>query len=140
MIKFKSTEKVRVIIVCEVRKSNPHQRIKAVPVLKGAEFLIGDIEKLGGNISTIDFLFDYHFGGYAKSNSALHHFCKTFFTETKIPIEPVYTGKMLLGLYNLIKQNRFEPGTRIVALHTGGLQGINGYAEYFGDGWYQPSQ
>ena len=65
---------------------------------------------------------DYHFGGYARSDSALLNFCSNFKHSTSVEIEPVYSGKMFYGLLDLITKNYFEPGSRIIALHTGGLQ------------------
>jgi 1-aminocyclopropane-1-carboxylate deaminase/D-cysteine desulfhydrase-like pyridoxal-dependent ACC family enzyme len=113
--------------------------------LKGADKLTERVNELvndygGETFNNFQINFDYHFGGYAKVKPELIDFIKRFKLRHDIYLEPVYTGKMLFGLYNLIEQNSFEPGTRIVALHTGGLQGINGYAEYFGGSWYQPSQ
>jgi 1-aminocyclopropane-1-carboxylate deaminase len=67
--------------------------------------------------------FDYHFGGFAKTNVDLLEFIVNFEVNTQIPLDPVYTGKMLYALYDLIQQGVFQPRQRIVALHTGGLQG-----------------
>ena len=65
---------------------------------------------------------DYHFGGYAKSNSMLDAFCKSFSLQTDIPIEPIYTGKLFFGIYDLAGKGIFPKGTKILAIHTGGLQ------------------
>ena len=70
---------------------------------------------------------DYHFGGYAKFQPELITFINDFKRQFDIPLDPVYTGKMLFGIFDLIKNNYFERGSRIVAIHTGGLQGIEGY-------------
>lgn len=67
---------------------------------------------------------DFHFGGYAKSTSELDKFCNDFREENGIEIEPVYTGKMFFGLCRMISEGRFNPGSRILVLHTGGLQYI----------------
>ncbi|MCU0331876.1 MAG: pyridoxal-phosphate dependent enzyme [Ignavibacteriaceae bacterium] len=103
-------------------------------VLKGASFLkrdVGSLLKISGNSSLInwDINLDYHFGGYAKFNSALMNFISRFTSLTKIPIEPIYTGKMLFGIYDLIAKDYFNEGSRIVALHTGGLQGLRGLSK-----------
>jgi len=66
---------------------------------------------------------DYHFGGFAKTNAELLAFINDFETRTHIPLEPVYTGKMLYGLYDLIQKQTFQANQRIIAVHTGGLQG-----------------
>ncbi|WP_419618171.1 hypothetical protein [Thiolapillus sp.] len=64
-----------------------------------------------------------HFGGFGKSDVRLQTFIDNFIRCTGIPLEPVYTGKMLYGIYDLIERGFFRPGQRIVVLHTGGLQG-----------------
>lgn len=70
---------------------------------------------------------DYHFGGYAKSNPELIEFINRFKAQHGIPLDPVYTGKMFFGLFDLIKKGYFPRGSTIVAVHTGGLQGIEGF-------------
>ncbi len=64
----------------------------------------------------------YHFGGYAKNKPDLQHFIEKWHCETAIPIEHVYTAKMLYGIFDLIEQNYFPKGTKIIAIHTGGLR------------------
>lgn len=69
---------------------------------------------------------EFHFGGYAKWDEKLLHFMDTFSGDTGIPLEHVYTGKAMYGLMELIKRGYFQPGSKIVFLHTGGLQGRAG--------------
>jgi 1-aminocyclopropane-1-carboxylate deaminase len=66
---------------------------------------------------------NYHFGGYAKSNHELRQFCQEFYQQTKIEIEPIYSGKLFFALRDLIAKGYFEQKSRILVLHTGGLQG-----------------
>jgi 1-aminocyclopropane-1-carboxylate deaminase len=66
---------------------------------------------------------DYHFGGYGKVKEELWQFIEKFESQTNIPLEQVYTGKMMFGIYDLVKRGFFRRGDVIVALHTGGLQG-----------------
>lgn len=66
---------------------------------------------------------DYHFGGYGKVKEELWQFIETFEKQTNIPLEQVYTGKMMFGIYDLVQKGFFKQGDVIVALHTGGLQG-----------------
>lgn len=68
---------------------------------------------------------DYHFGGYAKTKPELLDFINAFEQAFNIPIEPIYTGKMMFGLFDLIEKDAFLRGTRILAVHTGGLQNIS---------------
>lgn len=105
-------------------------RVLGIAALKGAGFLIDDVRQLlaGQNIDrhnwTIDL--DHHIGGFAKTSPALLQFIEQFQHRHGIALEPIYTGKLLMALYDLIEQGYFEPGQRIVALHSGGLQGTRG--------------
>lgn len=69
-----------------------------------------------------DIISDYTFGGYAKSNLQLNDFVKSFSEKYQIPIEPIYTGKMFYAINDLIEKNYFKPDSKIIAVHTGGLQ------------------
>ena len=104
--------------------SKPSQQVFGFPALKG-DFLQQDISKFVTNTNW-KLITDYHFGGYAKINEELISFINTFKTVYKIPLDPVYTGKMMFGLFDLIKKGFFKKGTKILAIHTGGLQGIAG--------------
>jgi 1-aminocyclopropane-1-carboxylate deaminase len=66
---------------------------------------------------------DYHFGGYAKKNTDLISFINSFYEDNKIPLDFVYTGKMIFGMYDLIEKKYFPEGSNILCIHTGGLQG-----------------
>ena len=71
----------------------------------------------------------YHFGGYAKVKKPLVDFITWFEDEFHIALEPIYTGKMMFGLFDLIETGYFPRGSKIVAVHTGGLQGLAGMKE-----------
>lgn len=75
---------------------------------------------------------DYHFGGYARYRIELIDFMKKFYSETDIPLDPIYTGKMVFGIFDLLKKNHFSKGSNVIIIHTGGLQGIIGFNERFG--------
>ncbi|MDF0717998.1 pyridoxal-phosphate dependent enzyme [Muricauda sp. 334s03] len=107
-----------------INASRPHQSVLGFPALKG-DFLIEEICTFVHN-DRWKLVTDYHFGGYAKVDQQLIAFINLFKSETGIPLDPTYTGKMLFGIFDLIKQDVFEPGTQILAIHTGGLQGIKG--------------
>lgn len=103
--------------------------------LKGKDTLTSSITELVYDFTDKTFdnwqiSFDYHFGGYAKVNEELISFIKAFKQNHLTQLEPVYTGKMMYGIYDLIKKDHFSRGTRIIAVHTGGLQGLCGYKEY----------
>jgi 1-aminocyclopropane-1-carboxylate deaminase len=107
-----------------INRAKPHQKILGFPALKG-DFLKDDIKKMTVHTNW-DLITDYHFGGYAKVTEELVGFINDFKKETGISLDPVYTGKLLYGVYDLIKSDYFPENSRILAIHTGGLQGIAG--------------
>lgn len=66
---------------------------------------------------------NYHFGGYAKVPATLATFCEEFNQTMPFKIEPVYSGKVFWALKKMLSEGLFEPGTKIIVVHTGGLQG-----------------
>lgn len=70
---------------------------------------------------------DYHFGGYAKTNARLIDFANAFIQEHKIPLDPIYTSKMCYAVFDMIEKGLIEKGSKIIAIHTGGIQGVTGY-------------
>ncbi len=111
-----------------VRKAPRQKAVFGFAVMKKARYLESDVKSLLTiNCHNLEIFHDYHFGGFATLNSKLATFIDDFEAKTLIPLEPVYTGKMLYGIYDLIGQGRFTPGQCIIALHTGGLQGKRGY-------------
>ncbi len=111
-----------------------HTHLHGIPVLAGGDFIREAIAKLyaGKEPAHITLHTEYHFGGYAKTKPALHAFIKYFCAETGILIEPVYTGKLLYGVFDLAKHDYFKPKDRILVVHTGGLMGILGKLNDFG--------
>jgi len=73
---------------------------------------------------------DFTFGGYGKIKPELINFMNNFYKQYKIPLDPVYTGKMLFAIFELIKKNKWRWGKKILVIHTGGLQGISGMNNY----------
>ena len=103
------------------------------PVLKGGEFLYEVIANLTGG-EYRDFWrleTNYHFGGYAKIDDNLIQFIRNFYNKHTIELEPVYTGKVMYGIDDMIRKNRFVSGDKIVVIHSGGLQGIRGIEKRF---------
>ena len=105
--------------------------LHGVSVLKGGDFLKEDIRNLYPEAAPFTLHTDYHAGGYAKTSPDLNRFIQTFVSATGVLIEPVYTGKMMYALSDLIHRGAFEPGARILVLHTGGLTGILGKIDFF---------
>jgi len=68
----------------------------------------------------------YCFGGYAKIDSELIRFINEFKNTAGIQLDPIYTGKMMFGILKLMEEGYFRKNSRILAIHTGGLQGIEG--------------
>ena len=115
-------------IICGLKGD---KNIIGIPVLKGAAFLNSDISNLvkdysGTGYSNWQLYLDYHFGGYAKITKELIDYMQEFEKLNNIQLDPIYTAKMIYGIYDLIKRKKIEKNTRVIALHTGGLQGING--------------
>lgn len=104
-----------------------HQKVLGFPALKG-NFLQDEIRIFAEN-DNWELINDYHFGGYAKINEELVHFINQFYEDTKIPLDPVYTGKMVFGVLDLIQKDFFPAHSNILLIHTGGLQGIFGMNE-----------
>lgn len=112
-----------------INSTKEHQKTIGFPALKG-DFLQNEIKKYVLTNKNWSLNTNYHFGGYAKVSETLINFINKFKGETGIPLDPVYTGKMLFGIVDLIKNDYFEKGTSILAIHTGGLQGIDGMNVY----------
>jgi len=117
-----------------VSQSQLQPKVTGIAVLKNAHYLnqeivsLLELAKIKQNNNWC-LQTEFHHGGYAKVPPELNHFCAQFSLQTGIPVEPIYTGKMFYGLFKLIEQGYFKPGEHIVALHTGGLQGLEGLKE-----------
>lgn len=113
------------------------QKVIGIPVLKGGEFIEDEVKTLLEddylNVKDkLELQTAYHFGGYAKYTMELIDFMRDFYTKTKIKTDPIYTGKLFYAFMDLVKKNHFPQGSKIVVVHTGGLQGISGFEERFG--------
>lgn len=71
----------------------------------------------------VNILHQYHFGGYAKQKPALIQFMNQLFQDTGIPTDFVYTGKLFYAFTDLLQQQYFAPGSKVLLIHSGGLQG-----------------
>lgn len=107
-----------------INSSKSHQKILGFPALKGG-FLQNDIRKFARQ-DNWELIEDYHFGGYAKINAELVTFLNDFKAQYNVLLDPIYTGKMMYGIYKLRERDYFPKGSKILAIHTGGLQGIKG--------------
>ena len=107
-----------------INSSTEKQQLIGFSSLKGAflsEVIRNFVVKTNWSISDA-----YHFGGYGKVNDELIQFLNSFYSQTVIPLDPVYTGKMVFGVLDLIEKEYFPKNSKILMIHTGGLQGIKG--------------
>ncbi|MEH6557119.1 MAG: pyridoxal-phosphate dependent enzyme [Oceanicoccus sp.] len=111
------------------------EKVLGFSVLKNGQYLDTEVEKFISDLSIDDrknwsISHDYHCGGYAKLSSELMSFIDNFQRRHDIPIEPVYSGKMFFGLNQMLQASScpIAPGSHVVAIHTGGLQGWRGMA------------
>jgi 1-aminocyclopropane-1-carboxylate deaminase len=105
-----------------------NKRIIGFPVLKNGEFLIDEIGILSEksrHVYNWELMIDFHFGGYARSTPQLIHFIEQFKVMHDIPLEFVYTGKMMAGIYELLAKGFFKRGSTILAIHSGGIHLVN---------------
>lgn len=110
-----------------INASESHQKVLGFPALKG-DFLSNNIAKFVTK-DNWDLISDYHFGGYAKINAELIDFINNFKKHFNIPLDPIYTGKLMFGVKDMIEKGYFKPKSKVLVIHTGGLQGISGMNE-----------
>lgn len=114
-----------------VNKAKKGSKVLGFAALKG-DFLRDEIDRFIHNPKCeYEINNDYHFGGYAKANQQLVDFINDFKQQTGVPLDPIYTGKMLYGIHDLHKKDYFGTTNKIVVIHTGGLQGIEGFNARF---------
>ena len=110
----------------------PPTKLIGIPVLKGVNWeqtILSvnetlDTDDLKKDIEIIE---DYHFGGFAKFTPTLIEFINNFSLQYGIALDPIYTGKLVFALFDLLSKNYFRPESTIVWVHGGGLQGIDGF-------------
>ena len=107
-----------------MESSKSSQVILGFPALKG-DFFKAEITKWTSR-TNYNLISDFHFGGYGRVTAELIDFINDFKETHDILLDPVYTGKMLYGITQRIKAEYFPANSRILAIHTGGLQGIAG--------------
>jgi len=112
--------------------------ILGIAVLKQQDYLQEEVRNLLNNAEpdyeyeshdNWQILANYHGGGYAKFSQPGLQKIQDFSLITQVPFEPIYSGKMVLALLDLVEKGYFKQGHRIMLLHTGGLQGLKGLIE-----------
>ncbi|MBC6608570.1 1-aminocyclopropane-1-carboxylate deaminase/D-cysteine desulfhydrase [Hymenobacter sp. BT188] len=114
----------------------PQQQAVGIAALKNGGFLQDDIYALAtaaGQIITAPWSVQthYHFGGYARFSPELMTFIQQFQQRHEVLLDPLYTGKLLYGILDLLQQDYFAAGSTVVAVHTGGLQAWAGFRARF---------
>ncbi|MGL4715483.1 MAG: 1-aminocyclopropane-1-carboxylate deaminase/D-cysteine desulfhydrase [Aeromonas sp.] len=108
------------------------EQILAIAVLKGGHFIADEVCRLypaAANVPGWRIALDHHDGGYAKFSPRLWQWAQDFSSATGLPLEPIYSGKAMWGLFRELTAGRIAPGSKIVFIHTGGMQGLNGLKE-----------
>lgn len=108
------------------------EQILAIAVLKGGAFIHDEVCRLhppAADTTGWHIALDHHDGGYAKFSPALWQWVQAFSAQTGLPLEPIYSGKAMWGLFRELAAGRIPPGSEIVFIHTGGLQGLAGLKE-----------
>jgi 1-aminocyclopropane-1-carboxylate deaminase/D-cysteine desulfhydrase-like pyridoxal-dependent ACC family enzyme len=112
------------------------QRVIGFPAMKNGAFMKDEVtdylEKAGSKNTNFAINTDYHFGGFAKMKVDLALFLKEFNKNQGFSLDGVYNGKMMFGLYEMLRQDYFPVGSVITAVHTGGVQGNLGLNERYG--------
>jgi 1-aminocyclopropane-1-carboxylate deaminase len=99
-----------------------------ISVLKGAYDLDNRVVGFtGSKCAHWHILHDYHCGGYARVSPALREFILAFQAVHNIPLDPVYTGKALFAVHQLMATGQWRENQPVVMVHTGGLQGRRGF-------------
>lgn len=107
-----------------VRGMNGRKNVLGFSVLKGGGFLNDEVKSWAGNsFDNWSIVEDYHFGGYGKTTKELIDFIAEMENLHQLPLDQVYTAKMMFGIFDLVQKGFFKKGSTILALHTGGLQG-----------------
>ena len=107
-----------------INASKANQKVIGFSALKG-DFIEKEVSNFT-NKTNWQLEATFHFGGYAKVNGQLVNFINDFKKNTGVALDPIYTGKMMYGIIDYIKNDRFAPKSNILVIHTGGLQGIKG--------------
>ena len=114
-----------------VSGANSHVQVLGYSVVKGNHALETDIFNWLRGSTNVPWriVHDYYCGGFGKLSRELVAFMDDWKRYSDIPLEPLYTGKMFYGLFAMICADAFPAGSTIVALHSGGLQGLRGMQE-----------
>jgi 1-aminocyclopropane-1-carboxylate deaminase len=101
-----------------------NQKIIGIPVLKNEGSIRNEILNLLQNKKAVfELLYSFHQGGYAKTTKEQIEFMNRLWENEKMPTDIVYTGKLFYAVEQLVQQNYFKPNSKVLVIHSGGLQG-----------------
>ena len=109
-----------------IKAAAPHQKVIGLSVLKNNISIDAAIKALLTKEEAnknFEMIHDYHFGGYAKHKPALIDFMNECYKKMELPLDFVYTAKLMYGVKDLATKGKFEPSSKILVIHSGGLQG-----------------
>ena len=106
------------------------QNVIGFPVINDSLYIEDKVASVVNN-NNFTFINDYKTGGYAKYNESLINFINDFYEIHNIPLDIIYTGKMIYGIFDLVYNDFFPRGSSILAIHTGGIQGNRGMIDRF---------
>ena len=109
-----------------IKSLNVNQNFLGFSSFKNSNFLHHNFKNYINFKSNWSINSDYNFGGFGKINLELKNFISSFEEKYKIKLDPIYTSKLFFGLFDMISKKKFPKESRILALHTGGLQGLQG--------------
>lgn len=117
-----------------INNKNPQTKFLGFAVMKNPQ-LDADIQKKLNNNplhnTQWEIIHQYHFSGFAKTTEELNAFILDFRNTHNIQLEPVYSGKMIYGIFDLVEKGYFKKDSKILAIHGGGLQGLRGFPQLF---------
>lgn len=107
-----------------INAASPQITVTGISSMKNNHSLEYEVMQLLKKKETaINLVHDYNFGGFAKHNTELTNFMNSFYRLTNIPTDIVYTGKLLFAIIDLAQKDYFPVGSKLLAIHSGGLQG-----------------
>ncbi|MER2490625.1 1-aminocyclopropane-1-carboxylate deaminase/D-cysteine desulfhydrase [Catenovulum sediminis] len=110
-----------------------HQQVIGVAALAKADYLRAEVEQLlmlqDKDKNNWQLMTDFHLGGFAKSSPDLLSYIQRFYQLHQVTLDPIYTGKMCMAFEKMLLADKFPPGSKIILLHTGGLQGWHGFKQ-----------
>ncbi|MCU4675052.1 pyridoxal-phosphate dependent enzyme [Catenovulum sp. 2E275] len=119
-----------------IRQLKPKQIAIGVAALANSGYLVSEIDtileqsqKIAGIKPYWELWQDNHFGGFGKTSPELLKFIEEFYFRYQIILDPIYTGKMMFALFSAIDEGRMPENSKVIALHTGGLQGWRGFTQ-----------